>query len=61
MLSFQPAQDLPPNVCIEVNVTSAVVDLSGKPAQPQTFQFTTLVLPLVGAWVAGAWPRLGRG
>ncbi|MCR9243399.1 MAG: Ig-like domain-containing protein [bacterium] len=46
VLTFQSAQPLPSNACIEINVTSAVVDLAGKPAQPQTFRFTTLTLPL---------------
>ena len=47
ILTFTPAALLPPNVCIEVNVTNGVVDLSGKPAQPQTFQFLTEEVPLV--------------
>ncbi len=47
VLTFTPAAELPPNVCIEINVTNGVVDLSGKPAQPQTFQFLTEEVPLV--------------
>ncbi|MCA8963660.1 MAG: Ig-like domain-containing protein [Planctomycetes bacterium] len=47
ILTFTPAAELPPNVCIEVNVTNGVVDLSGKPAQPQTFQFLTEEVPLI--------------
>ena len=47
ILTYTPQANLPSNVCVEINVTSAVVDLSGKPAQPQTFSFLTIVLPLV--------------
>lgn len=46
-LSFTAAQQLPGNVCIEVNVTDGVSDLSGTPAQPQTFTFRTVVVPLI--------------
>ena len=47
VLTFNPAQDLPSNVCIEISVTSNVADLSGRRATPQTFQFLTEVVPLV--------------
>jgi len=47
ILTFRPSTDLPSNVCVEVNVTSAVVDLAGKTADPQTFTFLTEELPLV--------------
>jgi len=47
VLTFNPAQDLPSNVCIEVSITSGVADLSGRRAAPQTFQFLTEVVPLV--------------
>ncbi len=47
ILTFTPAQQLPGNVCVEINVTDGVTDLSGRPAQPQAFTFRTLVTPLV--------------
>jgi hypothetical protein len=47
VLTFNPAQELPSNVCIEVSVTSGVADLAGQRAAPQTFQFLTEVVPLV--------------
>lgn len=47
VLTFNPAQDLPSNVCIEVSITSGVADLSGRRASSQTFQFLTEVVPLV--------------
>lgn len=46
VLSFRPTQPLPGNVCVEISVTDGVTDLSGKPAQPQTFSFRTVVVPL---------------
>ncbi|MCA8974248.1 MAG: Ig-like domain-containing protein, partial [Planctomycetes bacterium] len=46
ILTFRPQSALPSNICVEINVTSDVVDLSGKPAQPQRFRFLTEVLPL---------------
>lgn len=49
ILSFRPVQILPGNVCIEINVTDGVSDLSGRPAQPQTLTFLTEVVPLVDA------------
>jgi hypothetical protein len=49
ILTFRPVQQLPGNVCVEVNVTDGVTDLSGKPAQPQVFTFKTVVVPLVEA------------
>ncbi len=39
--TFTPNQEVPSGVCIEVEVTSRVEDLSGKPAQGQTFQYFT--------------------
>lgn len=47
ILTFQPVQILPGNVCVEVTVTDGVTDLSGRPAQPQTLSFRTEVVPLV--------------
>jgi hypothetical protein len=47
ILSFRPVQELQGNVCIEVNITDQVADLSGRPAQPQTLTFLTEVVPLV--------------
>lgn len=44
ILTFLPSQQLPGNICVEVNVTNGVTDLSGKPAQPQTFSFRTAVV-----------------
>jgi hypothetical protein len=49
ILTFRPVQDLPGNVCVEINVTDGVTDLSGRPAQPQAFTFRTVVVPLVEA------------
>lgn len=46
VLTFTPAVDLPSNVCVEINVTSQVVDLAGHAADPQTFSFLTVELPL---------------
>ena len=46
VLSFRPTQALPGNICVEVNVTDGVADLSGRPAQPQTFTFRTVIVPL---------------
>lgn len=46
ILSFRPAQILPGNICVEISVTDGVADLSGRPAQPQTFSFLTEVVPL---------------
>lgn len=47
VLTFRTNNELPPNACIEINVTSQVTDISGRPAQPQTFQFLTATAPLV--------------
>jgi hypothetical protein len=47
VLTFRSNTDLPANACIEINVTSQVTDISGRPAQPQTFQFLTATVPLV--------------
>ncbi len=49
ILSFRPVQLLPGNICVEINVTDGVADLSGRPAQPQTFTFRTIVVPLTDA------------
>ncbi len=46
VLTFRTNQDLSPNTCIEINITSSVADLSGKPAAPQTFLFLTQSVPL---------------
>jgi hypothetical protein len=46
VLTFHPVQALPGNVCVEINVTDGVADLSGRPAQPQTLTFLTEVVPL---------------
>ncbi|MCB9877375.1 MAG: hypothetical protein H6835_07215 [Planctomycetes bacterium] len=46
ILTFTPTQALPGNVCIEINVTDVVTDLSGHPAMPQSFVFRTVVVPL---------------
>ncbi|HEX5051792.1 MAG TPA: Ig-like domain-containing protein [Planctomycetota bacterium] len=45
--TFRPAQQLPGNVCVEVSVTDGVVDLSGRPAQPRTYSFLTMLVPVV--------------
>lgn len=42
VVSLRPTQLLPGNICVEVTVTDRVVDLAGKPAQPQVFQFQTV-------------------
>ncbi|MFN3241379.1 MAG: Ig-like domain-containing protein [Planctomycetota bacterium] len=46
VILFQPSQPLPPNACVEVEVTSAVTDLSGRSAIPAAFSFTTFAQPL---------------
>ncbi len=46
VVTFTPAQPLPTNSCIRVSVTNRVVDLSGRPAEPQSFEFRTLQAPL---------------
>ena len=46
IVAFTPAQPLPGNVCIEISVTNGVADLSGRTAEPQTFAFQTVVVPL---------------
>ena len=38
---LKPSIPLPPGVCVEVEVTTRVTDLSGKAALPVTFQFIT--------------------
>lgn len=45
-VSFSPAQTLPGNICVEINTTDQVADLSGRSATPQTFSFLTEVVPL---------------
>jgi len=47
VLTFRSNANLPGNACIEINVTSQVTDISGRPAQPQTFLFLTAAVPLV--------------
>lgn len=47
VLTFRPTTILPGNICVEIDVTSGVQDLAGRPAQPQTFSFRTVVVPLV--------------
>lgn len=44
ILTFHPSQPLPGNSCVDITVTSAVTDLSGKPAQPQVFTIQTAVV-----------------
>lgn len=46
VVTFRPSSPLPPNVCIEVTVTSAVVDMSGRSAAPQQFLFETETVQL---------------
>jgi len=46
ILSFRPSQILPGNICVEIAVTDGVQDLSGRPAQPQSLSFLTVVVPL---------------
>lgn len=47
VVTFTPAAPLPTNSCVRVSVTNRVVDLSGRPAEPQTFEFRTLQAALV--------------
>lgn len=47
VLTFRTTSALPANACIEINVTSVVTDISGRPAQPQVFAFLTQSVPLV--------------
>jgi len=49
VLSLRPQGGLSGGACVEIHVTGQVVDLAGKPAQPQTFRFFTEVLPLAEA------------
>ncbi len=42
VVTFTPAANLPTNSCVRVSVTNRVTDLSGRPAEPQTFEFRTL-------------------
>lgn len=46
IVTFDPSLDFPGSVCVEVLVTSAVADLSGRPAQPQTLVFRTEAAPV---------------
>jgi len=46
IVTFRPSQPLQPNVCIEITVTSAVTDLSGRSAQAQQFSFETQTVEL---------------
>lgn len=41
VVTFTPATILPGSLCVEVNVTDRVRDLSGRAATPQVFQFIT--------------------
>lgn len=52
VLTFRSTSPLPPNACVEINVTSVVTDISGRPAQPQTFTFLTQTVPLVEREIA---------
>ncbi|MBL8729160.1 MAG: hypothetical protein JNM25_12055 [Planctomycetes bacterium] len=45
IVTFRPAGTLPGNVCVQITVTGGVQDLSGRAAQPQSFQFLTEVVP----------------
>lgn len=42
IVTYRPLQALPGNVCMDITVTDRVRDLSGRPAQPQSFQFVTV-------------------
>ncbi len=46
VLSFLPAGALPANACIEIEVGAQIVDLSGRAAIPETFTFSTRLVPL---------------
>jgi hypothetical protein len=46
VLTFQPAGALPTNACVQVRVTEALTDLSGRPAVPHSFFFYTQLQPL---------------
>lgn len=41
IVTFRPTQPLPCDICVEITVSDRVRDLSGRPANPQVFQFTT--------------------
>lgn len=45
IVTFRPTQPLPGNICCQISVTDRVRDLSGRPAQPQLFQFITVATP----------------
>lgn len=45
-LSFVPSNLLPGNACVEIEMGSEIVDMSGRAALPQTFTFTTVAVPL---------------
>ncbi len=42
VLTFTPAAPLPTNSCVRISVTDQVQDLSGRPAEPQNFEFRTI-------------------
>jgi hypothetical protein len=44
MVSLRPAVPLPSQVCVRVRVTDQVRDLSGRAAEPHTFEFMTKIL-----------------
>ena len=46
VVTFNPIDDLPGEVCVEVEVTNRVKDLAGTPSQGQTFQFITAPSPV---------------
>ncbi len=47
ILTFTPTNSLSGNLCIDVIVTDAVTDVSGRSAQPQTFSFLTTSVAVV--------------
>ena len=47
LLTFRPAQPLPGTTCLRVTVSDQVHDLSGRPADVQTFELRTEVAPTV--------------
>jgi hypothetical protein len=43
-VSLRPAVPLPSQVCVRIGVTDRIRDLSGRAAEPQTFEFMTKIL-----------------